>query len=597
MKFEQLQPRLCFASVWQNPSLRLDVDGSDDVSVADTACIFDRLNQASATSASQLPVDRDDGAMFYDTSGDMLVTPLDALLILNALNRYTEPLAVSGGISVPSDPNQNGVVLGDSFQIIGQSLGAVRIDLRPSLVDAAADSEVESAPPIASTISSDDGSFVLQVTLDRGRHDVELVATDPLGRSRSVFQTIRRGDVVEDWNSAVLHVVRNDVLAAPPVVARDLAMIHTAMFDAANSIEPAFESYLGAASLNGIAASDVSSASPEIAAAAAAHYVASALYDDPDQMAIWDATLAESLSQITDETAKDAAIRIGQAVGAAMWQRRSDDGADAESLYTPGDQPGDWNPTEPDFADPLLPQWRYVTPFAIKSAEAFRPEPPPSLDSAEYAAGVDEVMKIGGVDSTVRTTEQDEIAIFWADIPGTFTPPGHWNRIAADVTSTRDLSFVEKTRVFSLMNIALADAAIACWDAKFEYDMWRPIDAIRRADTDGNDSTAADPGWTPAWINPPFPTYTSGHSSFSAAAATVLSRLIGDAVAFTSEGDVFDGEGHRIRRSFDHFSAAADEAGMSRVYGGIHFNFDNTAGLESGRAVGTDVVNEVMRPI
>jgi hypothetical protein len=288
---------------------------------------------------------------------------------------------------------------------------------------------------------------------------------------------------------------------------------------------------------------------------------------------------------------------LGQAIGEAMLEMRAGDGANADSDYASGDQPGDWIPTEPDFADPLLPQWRYLEPFAIDSPVSFRPSPPPPIDSAAYAASVDQVMQIGGTESLIRTSDQSEIATFWADGSGTFTPPGRWNQIAADVTSSRDLSLVEKARVFSLLNIALADAGIASWDAKYEYDLWRPIGAIRKAEIDGNDATIADPEWTPIVVNPPFPTYTSGHSSFSGAADAVLTGLLGDSVAFTSDGEITDGEGQPIERSFDSFTSAAEEAGMSRVYGGIHFDFDNTAGLEAGRGIGADVINRILRPI
>ena len=172
----------------------------------------------------------------------------------------------------------------------------------------------------------------------------------------------------------------------------------------------------------------------------------------------------------------------------------------------------------PDFLPPLLPQWPNVTPFAMTSGSQFRPAAPPALDSAEYAANVDEVMRLGGLNSTTRTADQTAIALFWADGGGTFTPPGHWNQIAADVSLERGNTLAERARLFALLNIALADAGISAWDAKYAFDLWRPIDAIRRGDTDGNDATIADPTWTPLLKTPPFPTYTSGHSTFSGAA-------------------------------------------------------------------------------
>jgi len=234
-----------------------------------------------------------------------------------------------------------------------------------------------------------------------------------------------------------------------------------------------------------------------------------------------------------------------------------------------------------------------VKPFALTSASEFRPAPPPALDTPEYAAAVDQVMRNGGHQSSQRTVEQTEIALFWADGDGTATPPGHWNRIATDVTLAKRTNLLETARTFALMNIAMADAGIASWDAKYHYDVWRPIEAIRQADQDGNAATISELTWIPLLKTPPFPTYTSGHSAFSGAAGTVLASLFGDATSFESETDGHLAPEQRpldasqiVTRHFDSFTHAADEAGMSRIYGGIHFNFDNTAGLQLGRKVG-----------
>jgi membrane-associated phospholipid phosphatase len=234
-----------------------------------------------------------------------------------------------------------------------------------------------------------------------------------------------------------------------------------------------------------------------------------------------------------------------------------------------------------------------VKPFAMTSASQFLPPPPPALDSAQYAAELNQVESLGAVNSTTRTSDQTAYAHFWADVQGwTFTPPGHWNQIAQDAAMSSHLGLEQETRLFALLDVALADAGISAWDAKNVYNRWRPVTAIRQADTDGNPLTTADPTWTPLWVTPPFQSYTSGHSTFSGAAQVVLESFFGTHYAFTDTGDPTQ---HLAPRHFTSFAQAADEAGMSRVVGGIHFMSDNLAGLAEGRAVGHWVLATVMQ--
>jgi hypothetical protein len=200
-----------------------------------------------------------------------------------------------------------------------------------------------------------------------------------------------------------------------------------------------------------------------------------------------------------------------------------------------------------------------------------------------------EVRELGGRDSRTRTADQTEIAKFWADGAGTSSPPGHWNRIAQALARDRRLSSFETARLFALLNATLADAAVCCWECKYRHALWRPVDAIRESD----DEELRDTAWLPLLPTPPFPSYTSGHSSFSGGAATVLASFFGsDRIAFESTSEGLPG----VTRSFTSFSAAADEAGRSRIYGGIHFEFDNSVGLAVGRAVADQVMNCLMRP-
>jgi len=377
-------------------------------------------------------------------------------------------------------------------------------------------------------------------------------------------------------------------------------MVHAAMFDAINLIEGGYRPYVtvDAAQLP----LDLASASPVAAAATAAHDVATAIYPESRERAVWTATLAESLATVSAGAAKQRGIEVGRAVATALLAMRANDGADAISDYSPGDLPGQWNRTSPAFLPPLLPHWGNVEPMVVEDITAYRPTPPPSLDSLEYAEAVDEVMQLGRLNSDVRTAEQTEIALFWLDGGGTATPPGHWNRIAVTASLASGDTMLQRARTLALLNLAMADAGISSWDAKYHYDFWRPIDAIRRADEDGNSATDADNLWLPLVSTPPFPAYTSGHSSFSGAAATILTAIYGHNLQFASSSDSHSGLTQKplattTTRQFADFWSAAREASNSRIYGGIHYQFDCSAGLESGEAIGRYTVQNLLKSV
>ena len=381
----------------------------------------------------------------------------------------------------------------------------------------------------------------------------------------------------------LLEAVRAD-RTAPPAAARNMAIVHAAVYDAVNSLDRRYEPYL-------VARNGPKRASAKAAAAAAAHKALEALY--PAQKDMFDAALDASLADVPNEPAQNKGVALGRAVAKAVLKARRDDGASATVDYTVGTDVGDWQPTPPAFAPALLPQWPSVDPFALDSGSQFRPPAPPPLTGAAFTAAFVQVKSLGSATSAVRTAEQTEIARFWADGAGTATPPGHWNEIAQSVASGEGNSLAENARLFALLNFALADAGISSWDAKYLYNYFRPVTAIRVADRDGNEATEADPAWTPLIPTPPFPSYTSGHSTFSAAAATVLAGFFGtDAVAFTTGSDGLPA----VTRSFTSLWSAAEEAGMSRIYGGMHWSFDNTEGLAGGRSVGRLVVDTLLRP-
>jgi PAP2 superfamily/RTX calcium-binding nonapeptide repeat (4 copies) len=330
--------------------------------------------------------------------------------------------------------------------------------------------------------------------------------------------------------------------------------------------------------------------SREAAVVAAAHRVLEVLFSS--QESVLDAAMNSSLAGIPDGPAETNGVALGQRVANQMLALRANDGANATSNYTPDTEPGDWQPTLPAFAAPLLPHWGGVTTFGIQSASQFALDGPPDLTSSDYAAALNEVKEFGSLTSTTRTLDQTNIAKFWANGGTTATPPGHLNLLAQAVSLQKGISLAENAKLFAMLNVALADAAIACWDAKYDFDYWRPITAIRAADTDGNSETVADPPWLPLLNTPPFPGYTSGHSTFSGAAAEVMKSFFGtDNISFT-----LDSEDDSVAdRSYTSFTQAAEESAVSRLYGGIHFNFDNNDGLTVGYAIGRYVSRELFQ--
>jgi len=232
------------------------------------------------------------------------------------------------------------------------------------------------------------------------------------------------------------------------------------------------------------------------------------------------------------------------------------------------------------------PQWGSVTPFAISSAADFLLPPPPDLGSAEWATDLNQVESLGASDSTTRTADQTQIAKFWSGIGGTPTPPGLWNTVAQTVATAQGSSLSNNVRMFAMLNTAMADSAIADWNVKYTYGTWRPIQAIPVADT-VNAATTSDADWTPLLVTPAFPEYASGHSTFSGAAASILGSIFGDSTSFSFSVPNLPG----VTRGFTSFTQAAQEAGMSRIYGGIHFYFSDTAGLTLGNEVATSVLS------
>jgi membrane-associated phospholipid phosphatase len=392
-----------------------------------------------------------------------------------------------------------------------------------------------------------------------------------------------RGNVVLDWNAVMMAAIRIDN-TGPTLSSRNLAILHVAIYDAVNSVAGTHQPYLGSLEV-------AEPVSAEAAAAAAGYEVLKVLYPG-----------IRPRSDETFETWRDAApataattngITLGIRCANRLLDARAADGSATDVPYIPSSAPGQWRRTPPFFRPPLTPGWLYVTPFAIPDADDFRSPPPPALHSPEYARDFEEVRALGSRNSTVRTPEQTLIARYWSDFSYTAMPPGHWHEIASAILGNQGIPLEPTARAMALLSLAQADAAIVCWDAKFRYNLWRPVTAIQRAGEDGNPATAPEPDWDHLLAAPPFPAYPSGHSTFSQASASILADFMGtDAVQFTTASDSVPG----VFRSYSSLSACAAEIGRSRIYGGIHFEFDNREGKRIGATVARHVTANWLLP-
>ncbi len=398
--------------------------------------------------------------------------------------------------------------------------------------------------------------------------------------AQNILAFSNKVNAVLGWNQAALEAIKTDK-TNPPIASRNLAILETAVFDAVNGLTAFYDAYKFDNGIN-------PDASVEAAASQAAYRVLTELY--PTQKATFDGILNGYLQDLPAGDFVTKGLAYGKAVAEAALASRTNDGSKTVVPYTASTEIGKWQPTG-SVTSPLLPQWGKVTPFALESSSQFRPDAPPALTSTEYAKDFNLTKDLGSLNSTTRTADQTEIAKFWADGGGTYTPPGHWNSIATQLLGESNASLVESAHTLGVLSIALADAAIACWDAKYTFNTWRPVTAIKQAALDGNDATTADATWQSLIATPPFPEYTSGHSTFSSTAATVLTELIGDNVNFTTSSIGLPG----VTRSFTSFQQAAQEAGISRIYGGIHFLSANISGLECGEQIGEYVITNFMQ--
>jgi hypothetical protein len=419
-------------------------------------------------------------------------------------------------------------------------------------------------------------------------------------RGDSTATSTQTPDQVIQWNRILLGILRTPGAQPATVHAtRSMAMMHAAVYDAVNAIVKTHAEYL-------VHLNAPRHASVAATAAQAAHDVLVQLY--PSQASMLDGDLAMSLAAVADGQAKDQGVRVGTTAAAEILSLRNSDGSAAAPIpFTPGTNPGDYQLTPPAFAQPVFTHWQFVKPFALRSANQFRPGPPPALTSSTYTTGFDEVMSLGELGSTTRTADQTQIARFWgAPIQN------YWNEIAQTAALQHGNTLPQNARLFALLDLTLADSVIAFYDAKYTYHFWRPVTAIHAegaaaaaalADTSNEDPAessadafrplAAEVDWTPLATTALDPSYPGAHAVVSAAGADALATFFhNDRDSFAVTSEVLPG----VERSFTSFSTAANEASVSRIYAGQHSRFDQVAGERLGRRIANYVLQNFLTP-
>jgi hypothetical protein len=393
-----------------------------------------------------------------------------------------------------------------------------------------------------------------------------------IGAAITLFAPLRAAaqNIVVDWNAFAITAAgaagQNGQLQE-----RSIAITSVAVSDAVNAITKDYSRY-------GSRLPAPAGASTAAAAVGAAYRALTQLL--PSQSPFLDTMLAQSVAKF-GVSPGEAGFVFGEAVADEILAMRAADGAaQAQYPYTPPNNgaPGVWVPTPPAFAAALLPGWGFVQPWVLESGAQFRPDEGPDLTSRRYGRDLNEVKELGALNSATRTAEQTNIARFWV-APAVVI----WNGVLRQLALGLGLDESEAARDFALMNVAGADARIACWDTKYAFNFWRPVTAIERADEDGNPATEADPGWTPLIATPNFPEYVSAHTTVSSAMATVLRLLFDDdpGVAFTATSPTNPG----FERHWATFSEGVREVIDARVYSGIHFRSSDERGAGLGRRV------------
>lgn len=382
------------------------------------------------------------------------------------------------------------------------------------------------------------------------------------------------------WNQIAL---RSQAASFDQYEGRNLAMTQVAVFDAVNATDPRYEPYLLRGRID-------RKADQEAAVAAAAHSVLVALY--PAKEADLNAEYNATLARVPDGPAEYRGVSLGRQAAKEVLKARAEDGSVAVASedvgYTPGAGPGLWRPTPPDFSPAFRPSWGRVAPFLLESGSQFRPGPPPSLTSDAYTRDFLEVVEFGSRDSASRTPEQTAVARFWRTASYRV-----WNQPVQQLVIARHFDPVSAARAFALLHIGITDSLIASWDAKFTYHQWRPVTAIREADSDGNPATEANANWLPLLPGTPsFPDYLSGHAAAAGAAEGVLNAIFGPQPGkFTLSSPATN-----TTHTFTTFETVAQEVVDARVWGGIHWRTSDTVARAVGNEIATYAVSHGLQP-
>jgi hypothetical protein len=397
-----------------------------------------------------------------------------------------------------------------------------------------------------------------------------------IGVLMAVTAGAARADVVTDWNATTNALVANDVGNNPKL--RTLAMVHVAMSDAINTVQNRYTRVVATLP-------PVPDASAEAAAATAAREILLQIY--PGQKARIEEAYATSMKAIPEGPAKTAAIKVGVQAAAAVKADRANDGTSEPDSYRPHTTAGAYVPT----ALPIWEQYARARPWVLKSADQFRPGPPPALSSPEWARDYNEVKDLGGTKSTVRTPAQTDAVIFWGNVNfGTA-----WQEAARELAIKQEMPLAECARLFALLNMSLANAYIVNWDAKYHYNLWRPITAIRNGDQDGNDATERDAAWTSFNPTPMHPEYPSQATINATIATAILELVFGPvtAIPFTAT-DVRDA---KRTRQFASLADMAEEQKNVRVWGGVHYRFAIRSSEDVGRKVAAYMIENTLKPV
>jgi hypothetical protein len=390
-------------------------------------------------------------------------------------------------------------------------------------------------------------------------------------------------EVIVEWNEILEGVLPASGLTPP----RNYAMLHIAMFDAVNSIDRSYRPYR-------VNVPAWPSASQEAAAAQAAHDILAANF--PTSLATYDAALQARLAKIQPALAA-LGVRVGKTVAANILAWRLNDGWNAAPApYVLPPFPGLYQPTPPAFGPPQFRQFQTTTPFALLTPTQYQPVGPPTLTSQEYADALNQVRTLGSATSTERTADQTLLARSFASVTNRTIHWGLWNHVARDTARARKLSLVETARLFALLNASIHDGLQTSHSSKYVYGLWRPVTAIRRADEDMNDQTVADPSWTPLLTTPAYPSHAGNMACVGASAATALALFHEtDEMPFTA---VWLGNAGNpdVSRPYTSFWQMAVDQANSRIYGGIHFSFENLASQEACPKVARYVFENYMQP-